>query len=132
MSKTIESKYLGSFKSSTQTPHNSEPITAAGATSFTPVDMLVAPYGSCLLGTVDYAAQRNNFETTDSRSEIHFEMSGDKTRIGKMKITLFFGKEYSDQQKAIIESSAKNNCHVGNSLSNDILREYEFVYNSGI
>ena len=131
MPKTIESKYLGNFKSSTQSPHNSEPITAAGATSFTPVDMLVASYGSCLLGTVDYAAQRNNFETTDSRSEINFEMSADKTKIGKMRITLFFGNNYDDQQKAVIENSAKYNCHVGNSLSNKIQREYTFVYNAG-
>lgn len=130
MPKTIETKYLGNLKSSTQSPHNNEPIAAAGGTPFTPVDLLVSAYGSCLLGTVDYAAQKNNFETTDSRSEINFEMSADKTRIGKMKIILFFGKEYTNEQKAVIENSAKYNCHVGNSLNNDIYREYQFVYNS--
>jgi uncharacterized OsmC-like protein len=131
MPKTIASKYLGKFKSSTESPNNNEPIIAAGATSFTPVDLLVAAYGSCLLGTVDYAAQQSSFETIDSRSEINFEMSADKTRIGRMTITLFFGKDYTDQQKAVIEHSARYNCHVGNSLYADINREYAFVYNTG-
>jgi organic hydroperoxide reductase OsmC/OhrA len=38
-----------------------------------------------------------------------------------------FGKEYTSEQKAIIENAAKT-CPVGNSLATDIKRSYQFNY----
>lgn len=57
MPKTIETIYAGGYTSKTTTPFNSEPVTVS-ATRFTPVDLMVSAYGSCLLGTIDFAANQ--------------------------------------------------------------------------
>jgi uncharacterized OsmC-like protein len=127
MPKTIETKYLGSYKSSTKSPFNTEPITV-GVTQFTPVDLLVSAYGSCLLGTIDYEARKKQFEISDARTEITIEMSEDKTRVGNLNVKILLNSSYTDEQKEVIETSAKFKCHVGNSLDRSIAKEYEFVY----
>lgn len=130
MAKTIETKYLGGYKSATTTPFNTEPVTV-GATQFTPVDLLVSAYGSCLLGTIDAEARRKQLEVTNARTEITVEMSNDKTQVGKLGVKIFLDNNFTDEQKAIIENGAKHKCHVGNSLDKCIDRSYEFVYNTG-
>jgi uncharacterized OsmC-like protein len=128
MPKTIETKYLGNYKSGTKTPLNTEPVTVA-ATQFTPVDLLVSAYGSCLLGTMDFEARKKQFEIADARAEITVEMSDDKTRVGRLSAKILLGSSYTNEQKEIIEQGAKFKCHVGNSLDKSIDRQYEFVYN---
>jgi uncharacterized OsmC-like protein len=128
MPKTIETKYLGNYKSGTKTPFNTDPVTVA-ATQFTPVDLLVSAYGSCLLGTMDFEARKKQFEIADARAEITVEMSDDKTRVGRLSAKILLGSSYTNEQKEIIEQGAKFKCHVGNSLDKSIDRQYEFVYN---
>lgn len=128
MSIVIETKYEGKYKSSTKTPLSEEPI-AVNAVRFNPVDLLASAYGSCLLGTIDYEARKKQFDTTDARSEIVYEMTEDKTKVGTMHIKIFFGNDYTDEQKEVIEFATKNQCHVGNSLDPAIKRVYEFFYN---
>jgi|GEM_PF-1433787 len=129
MPKTIETKYLGSYKSGTNTPFNIEPITV-GATQFTPVDLLVSAYGSCLLGTIDHEARKKQFEIAGARTEITVEMSEDKTRVGKLSVKILLDSNFTNEQKEVIESGAKFKCHVGNSLDKSIDRKYEFSYNN--
>lgn len=128
MAKTITTNYLGDYRSGTTTPHNAEPVVVA-ATKFSPVDLLVASYGSCLLGTIDHEARKKQFEVSGSRSEITVEMSEDKSKVGKLTVKILMASDYTDEQKATIEYGAKNLCHVGNSLDKSIIRDYEFVYN---
>ncbi|TDW99009.1 OsmC family protein [Dinghuibacter silviterrae] len=127
MAKTIETMYEGGYTSKTTTPLNNEPVTVS-ATRFTPVDLLVSAYGSCLLGTIDYAANQGQFKTTLTRSAITLEMSEDKSRVGKMQIDIFLEGQYSPEQKDIMEEAAKTRCHVGNSLDSRIERTYHFHY----
>lgn len=128
MSKTIETIYQGGYTSKTENPLSNGPVTVS-ATRFTPVDLLVSAYGSCLLGTIDYEAHKNQFKTNLTRSEIALEMSEDKSRVGKMQINIFLDGEYSEDQKGIMENAAKTKCHVGNSLDSRIERTYHFHYN---
>lgn len=128
MSILIETNYEGKYRSGTKTPLSSEKI-AVNAARFNPVDLLASAYGSCLLGTIDWEARKEQFETTESRSEITYDMSEDGSRLGKMNIKIFFANDYSPEQKAIIEEAAKTKCHVGKSLDPAIEKNYEFIYN---
>lgn len=128
MAKTITTTYLGNLHMSTDAPLNEQPITVDGKT-FTPIDLLVTAYGSCLLGTMEYAARKNYFEIGAAKSEIKFSMSKDKARIGTMNIKIILANDFTNEQKNIIEFDAINHCHVGNSLFPDIKKEYQFLYN---
>jgi len=127
MSKKVEVKYQGKYKSTTRSPLNEEEITV-NAVRFTPVDLLASAYGSCLLGTIDYEAHKNQFETTDARSEIVYEIDDVQSKVSGINVNIFFGKDYSVEQKGIIERAAKEQCHVGNTIDPNIPRNYEFIY----
>jgi len=127
MSILIETNYEGKYRSSTKTPLSEERI-AVNAARFNPVDLLASAYGSCLLGTIDWEARKEHFETTESRSEITYDMSEDESKVGKINIKIFFKNDYTPEQKAVIEVAAKTKCHVGKSLDPSIEKNYEFIY----
>ncbi|HBN6702611.1 TPA: OsmC family protein [Elizabethkingia anophelis] len=126
MSKIIESNYQGKYNTSTKTPLSDEEIKVD--LKFGPIDLLMGSYGSCMLGTVDFYARKKGFEVNGSKSEISYEMATEGGKVGTINVKLSFDKEYPADQKEIIETSAKNLCHVGNSLNPSIVRNYEFVY----
>lgn len=128
MSAIIKTTYEGKSLSTTKSPLNTEPI-SANATQFTPIDLLMGAYGSCLLGTIDHIAHLKHFEILNASTEIAYEMSESKSKIGKIHVKVLFSDNYEEEQKSIIESAAKNQCHVGNSLNADIIKVYEFLYN---
>lgn len=128
MSKLITTQYEGKYKSSTKTPLNEEPVTV-NAVQFTPVDLLASAYGSCLLGTIDYEAYKQKFNTTGAKSEIEYKMSEDGSKVAAMDIKLSFADDFTDEQKAIIESAAQSKCHVGKSLDPTISKNFTFIYN---
>lgn len=124
-----ETNHHGRHQSATKSPSKQEPIIVTDANP-KPLDVLASAYGSCLLKTIGYAARKKQFEVTGARSEIMYEMNEDNSGIGAMNIKIFFGKNYTDEQKQVIEQAAKKLCHVGNSLNPTIFRMYEFNYNS--
>lgn len=129
MSAIIKTTYEGKYLSTTKSPLNKEPI-AANAVQFTPVDLLISAYGSCLLGTIDYAAHLRHFDIKDVRTEITYEMSEDKSKIGSIHIKVLFSDDYEADQKNTIEFATKDQCHVDNSLNSNITKVYEFLYNN--
>lgn len=122
----IETSYNGRYKSSTQTPLSDDTINVD--LKFGPIDLLMGSYGSCMLGTVDYYARKKGFEVNGSKSELSYEMHADGDKVGKINVKLFFSDDYSTEQKETIETSAKEYCHVGNSLNPAIIKSYEFIY----
>lgn len=126
MSKIIESNYQGKYNTSTKTPLSDEEIKVD--LKFGPIDLLMGSYGSCMLGTIDFYARKNGFEVNGSKSELSYEMAAEGGQVGVINVKLSFDKDYPFDQKEIIETSAKNLCHVGNSLNSSIVRNYEFVY----
>ncbi|MEK6511194.1 OsmC family protein [Myroides odoratimimus] len=128
MSVTIETLYNGNYQCSTSTPLNQEPIITK-AVRFTPMNLFASAYGSCLLATIDHQAYKSEFPITVLKSQISMNMSNEDGNLEKIDIKLFFDGDYTDQQKQIIEESAKYNCHVGKSIDPSIVKEFEFVYN---
>lgn len=126
MSKIIESTYHGKYNTSTKTPLSSDAVKVD--LTFGPIDLLMGSYGSCMLGTVDFYARKKGFEVNGSRSELSYEMHADGGKVGKINVKIFFDKEYTAEQKEIMEDSAKNLCHVGSSLNPEIVKNYEFIY----
>ena len=129
MSIKTETNYQGKSGSTTKSLLKQGPIIVTDANP-KPLEVLASAYGSCLLKTIDYVARKKQFEVTGARSEITYEMNEDKSGIGAMNIKIFFDKNYTDEQKQVIEQAAKKLCHVGNSLDPTIFRLYEFNYNS--
>lgn len=125
MSKIIESNYQGKYNTSTKTPLGDD---IKVDLKFGPIDILMGAYGSCMLGTVDFYARKNGFEVNGSKSEISYEIAAEGGQVGIINVKLSFDKTYPEDQKEIIETAAKNFCHVGNSLNPSIVRNYEFVY----
>ena len=72
-------------------------------------------------------AQKNKFETPNVTVEINKTMNADGTKVEAFDTVVNFGKEFSTEQKAIMENAAKT-CPVGNSLATDIKRSYQFNY----
>jgi len=125
MTKLIETTYGGRYSSNTKTPTD----TIFVDMKFSPVDLLMSSYGSCMLATVDFYARKKDFEVNGSRSELSYEMSAEGGQVGTINVKLFFDKDdYTAEQKELIENSAKNLCHVGNSLNPAIVKNYEFTY----
>ncbi|MCD0477773.1 OsmC family protein [Chryseobacterium sp. LC2016-29] len=127
MSKLIETTYEGRYSSNTKTAADTDPIKVD--MKFSPVDLLMSSYASCILATVDFYARKKDFEVNGSRSELSYEMSAEGGKVGTINVKLFFDKEdYTAEQKEWMENSAKNLCHVGNSLNPAIVKNYEFTY----
>ena len=55
-------------------------------------------------------------------------MSEDRTRLGSLFIRIIVDGDFSQEQKQVIEFSAKNKCHVGQSIDKDVKKEFEFIY----
>lgn len=126
MSQIIATTYEGKYNSSTKSPLSTDPIKVD--LKFGPIDLLMGSYASCMLGTVDFYARKKDFEVNGSRSELSYEMSAEGGQVGAIHVKLFFDKEFTAEQKEIIENSARNLCHVGNSLNPAIVKNYEFTY----
>ncbi|MGJ1325032.1 OsmC family protein [Sphingobacterium faecium] len=126
MSQIIATTYEGKYHSSTKSPLSTDPIQVD--LKFGPIDLLMGSYASCMLGTVDFYARKKDFEVNGSRSELSYEMSAEGGQVGTINVKLFFDKDYTAEQKELIENSAKNLCHVGNSLNPAIIKNYEFTY----
>jgi len=128
MSTTIETIYKGNYTCATQSPLHAEPIITK-AVSYTPMDMLITAYGSCLLATIDYEARKANFSTPGIRSSISYAMSADGSRLGAIEVSIHVDSPYTEEQKAVIEHAANNKCHVGKSLDPTIVKQILFIYN---
>ena len=125
--KIVKTTYLGRYQSQTENPFNNTSI-VVDAAKFTPLDLLTSAYNSCILGTMEYAAKQNNFEISEAKSQVDWDLSEDTTRIGKMDIKISFEKDFSKEQKEILETAAKTKCHVGQTLNPNIEKTFEFTY----
>lgn len=126
--KLVKTAYLGRYQSQTENAFSNTPI-VVDAAKFTPLDLLASAYNSCMLGTMEYAAKQNNFEISETKSQIDWELSEDTRRIGSMDIKISFSKDFSDEQKEILATAAKTKCHVGQTLNPLIEKNFEFLYN---
>ena len=123
---TIKTEYTGNLGTSTVSPMSENPIFTK-VKPFGPTDLLTVSLSSCIATYIDFVAQKNKFETPNVTVEINKTMNADGTKVEAFDTVVNFGKEFSTEQKAIIENAAKT-CPVGNSLATDIKRSYQFNY----
>jgi putative redox protein len=123
---TIKTEYTGNFSTSTAYPMSDNPI-LTNAKPFGPTDLLTASLSSCIATYIDFIARKHKFETLNVNVEINKTMNVDGTKIRGFDTVVNLNREYSAEQRTIIESAAKN-CPVGNSLATDITRTYIFNY----
>lgn len=127
MANSVETIYKGNFISNTSSPLNQDPV-ATDADKFSPVALLFSAYGSCLLGTMDYAARQNHFDVNGAKTKIDFEMDQNQNKVAKIDIKVFFESDFTDEQKQILEFAARNYCHVGKTIDPQIERTFEFSF----
>jgi putative redox protein len=123
---TIKTIYTGNLSTSTTYPISENAIITQ-ANSFGPTDVLTASLSSCIATYIDYIAQKNNFETPNVNVEIKKTMNADGSKVATFDVVINFNKDYTNEQKAIIEDASKT-CPVGNSLASEIERTYQFNY----
>jgi putative redox protein len=123
---TIKTEYKGALSTATTYALSENPILTK-AIPFGPTDLMTASFGSCIVTYIDYIAKKNNFTTDKASVEVKKTMNADGTKIAAFDVVLNLNASFSDEQKLIIEESAKI-CPVGNSLHPDIKRSYIFNY----
>ena len=123
---TIKTEYTGNLGTSTVYPMSENPILTK-AKPFGPTDLLTVSLSSCIATYIDFMARKNKFETPNINVEIKKTMNADGTKVVAFDTVVNFGKEYTSEQKVIVENAAQT-CPVGNSLATDIKRSYHFNY----
>ena len=132
----IKTVYLGSLR--TEAEHiqsGNKVITDAPLDNngkgefFSPTDLLATSLGSCMLTIMGISANAYGFNVDGTTVETEKIMGTDPRRVVEIKIDIYFpaGNNYTDQQKRLIESSAKT-CPVANSLHPDIKKNINFHY----
>ena len=132
----IKTVYLGSLR--TEAEHiqsGNKVITDAPLDNngkgefFSPTDLLATSLGSCMLTIMGISAKAYDFNIDGTTVETEKVMGTDPRRVVEIKIDIYFpaGNNYTDQQKRVIESSAKT-CPVANSLHPDLKKNITFHY----
>lgn len=129
MGKTINVKYIGKDSSSIHTSLN-EATFKINNIDYSPIDLLISSYASCLMGTVDYEARKAGFDSTVTKCEISYEMSDEDSKINSCSIYLFFEEDFNLEMENLLEAAAKTKSEVGKSLSSDIKKSFRFFYKS--
>jgi putative redox protein len=96
--------------------------------AFSPTDLLCASLGTCMITTMDIAAQKNDFQLHFVSMEVTKIMASEPRRVAEVQIYINLSEgKYSDEQKTIIEKAALN-CPVAKSLHTDLKQDVKFNY----
>jgi putative redox protein len=97
--------------------------------SFSPTDLFASSLSCCMLTIIGISAESYGFDITGTTVETEKIMNENPRRVGELKLTVNLpkGKNYTDQQKRLIESAIKT-CPVGRSLNPDIKVDITFNY----
>jgi putative redox protein len=108
--------------------HTAAPQDNGGdGSSFSPTDLLAASLGSCMVTTMAIVARREGipFEGASFRLEKH--MAADPRRVARLPVRVRMPASLSAEHRARLERIALG-CPVFESLSPEIAKEVEFVY----
>ena len=96
--------------------------------AFSPTDLVGAALGSCMLTTMGIVAQRHEWDIAGTRAHVVKEMVSEPARrIGRLSVTITFGKTLDEKQQRLLEASALA-CPVHKSLHPDVDKRVQFVY----
>jgi uncharacterized OsmC-like protein len=111
---TIKSKYLGDLRTECIHLQSGNKIFTDAPTdnrgkgeAFSPTDLLATSLGSCIMTIMGIVARDNNIDITGTELDITKIMASDPRRVSEVVVEFNFpDKEYTDEEKKIIESVA--------------------------
>ena len=95
--------------------------------AFSPTDLVATALASCMLTIMGIVAERNDVELKGTIAEVEKTMGTMPRQISKIKIKIFFNKNFDKITKRKLESAALA-CPVGNSLNKTLEESIEFIY----
>lgn len=113
---TIKSKYLGDLRiecihlQSGNKIFTDAPCDNQGkGEAFSPTDLLATSLGSCIMTIMGIVARDNNIDIVGTEVDITKIMASDPRRVAEVIVEFNFpDKEYSEEEKKIIEAVAGN------------------------
>ncbi|MGQ1911683.1 OsmC family protein [Marinifilum sp. RC60d5] len=111
---TIKSKYLGDLRTECVHLQSGTKIFTDAPTdnqgkgeAFSPTDLLATSLGSCIMTIMGIVARDNNIDIAGTELDITKIMASDPRRVAEVIVEFTFpDKDYTDEQKKIIESVA--------------------------
>lgn len=111
---TIKSKYLGDLRTECIHLQSGNKIFTDAPTdnqgkgeAFSPTDLLATSLGSCIMTIMGIVARDNNIDIVGTELDITKIMASDPRRVAEVVVEFIFpNKDYTDEQKKIIESVA--------------------------
>ena len=119
----VECEHLKSGAKLMTSPQAGTPV--AGET-FSPTGLCAAALSACVLTMMGAYATKNGLDIEGAEIETSLAMGEEPHRIASITLIINMPpKGYSDKEKKILERVAKT-CPVGNSLSEQLVRELVF------
>ena len=95
--------------------------------AFSPTDLVATALASCMLTIMGIVAERNDVELKGTIAEVEKTMGTMPRQISKIKIKIFFNKNFDKITKQKLESAALT-CPVSNSLNKTLKESIKFIY----
>lgn len=96
--------------------------------AFSPTDLLATSLGTCVLTIMAIAAQKRGFCIEGAVVNVRKQMAAQPRRISEIVLDFTFpAKNYSSEEKAILENAAKS-CPVSKSLHPDLIQNFHFHF----
>jgi uncharacterized OsmC-like protein len=95
--------------------------------AFSPTDLIATGLANCMLTIMGIVSSRENFQIEGTKAEVTKTMGQNPRCISEIKIDFYFPKEYSDDEKKLLEEAAIN-CPVAKSLSRELTQTINFYY----
>ena len=95
--------------------------------AFSPTDLVATALASCMLTIMGIVAERNDVELKGTIAEVEKTMGTMPRQISKIKIKIFFNKNFDKITKRKLESAALT-CPVSNSLNKTLKESIKFIY----
>jgi uncharacterized OsmC-like protein len=98
--------------------------------AFSPTDLMSTSLASCMLTIMGIAAETHGIDITGTVCSVEKYMEANPRRVGRILATLTMPAiSYDEKQKAILEKAART-CPVSLSLSEILLQDILFHWNS--
>lgn len=132
---TARLKYLGGLKCELEHLGSgaklitSAPIDNKGdGSSFSPTDMLVAAYISCMVTIIGIYCEANGLELKHCEAEVNKIMASGPRRIAELQIEMdLSGNDWNSEQKSAIISAAEA-CPVAKSVSDEMVVNINYKF----
>jgi putative redox protein len=98
----------------------------AEAVGFHSVDLLLAGLGSCMIGTMLSAAERESIAVTDARVELRPLVALGPERVSRIRMKMSVSGDISDDQLRVLKAAAES-CKVHNSLHHGVETELDLI-----